>query len=566
LSFGIDFGTSNSVLAHYADGHSATVPLDSATIPAEWHSPAFEELMPSIIGLIAGRERPCFGWEAKIRGYDPVEAVKRLLLGRDRRERIGDQDFNPTVIAAALFAHMRQSAERNLLAVDRAVITVPANATGAARFRTRAAARLAGIEVAALINEPTAAVLAYAHDLAVHGIEAPHRILVFDWGGGTIDVTIVDYENGLFEERSSHGIQQLGGLEFDGEVLELALRKLGLAWRNVKPGARKRLCLDAELAKITLSSAEKATISAPDGSRQITVTRDEFEEAALPLVHYAVDPIADALRDLDITIREVDTVLLVGGTTRIPLVRRVLAEKLGPDELIAVPETVFNPMTAVARGAAIYAARLDGAKTDLELAVTTHYDLAVRGKEGRDRKLRAVIGTNRVLPAEGSRRLYAEHKSSGAHVRIYEGDARLEPENENNILLTELFLAWPANLLLRQRQIDLTYRYDVSGILRVRATVVSTGQVLLDKEIDHFGEDGTPLGHGLDAELERLLTRGGGRAAGVDRRDPLVKQPQRDHDNATPDVTAALSDRVPLMRTPGAPWRRLPETYDHWRE
>ena len=224
-------------------------------------------------GLEFDAAEPLFGWEAKLRSEESFAAVKRLLKGDERvetaRQGVHGANSGGRILPCAPESISRAGSRRR-----RAVVTVPANATGAARFRTRAAARVGGIQVQALLNEPTAAAIAYVHDMG----DTAERIMVFDWGGGTVDVTMLQYDDqfGLFEEQTSRGITELGGLDLDARLERLALRKIGgnPGWSD---GEARQFRRDIERTKIRLSKEEFVTMTTPDFSRTIGIERAEFE-------------------------------------------------------------------------------------------------------------------------------------------------------------------------------------------------------------------------------------------------------------------------------------------------
>lgn len=254
---GIDFGTTNSVVAQWQVDDVEVLPLDAHNLDADWRRPGFDLMFPSVVGTSSLRRGPLFGWEAKLRSEEAAEACKRLLRN-DEYVTIQGRRYAATTVAAGVFTAMKDGAQRNLTDIDRAVITVPANATGAARYRTRAAARFAGIEVQALLNEPTAAAMSYVHD-----IQEDTQILVFDWGGGTIDVTVLDYEDGFFEERASRGVTELGGLEIDRRLRQLVLERAP-ARKDWTSAQQRQFRLDVERSKILLSSQPSVRIVTPD--------------------------------------------------------------------------------------------------------------------------------------------------------------------------------------------------------------------------------------------------------------------------------------------------------------
>ncbi|MFD8020805.1 Hsp70 family protein [Streptomyces lavendulae] len=530
MSFGIDFGTSNSVVARW-NGHTAeVVPIDGGNLPALWRQPEFDQIFPSVVSVRDLQRTLCFGWAAKTATSEPLDAVKRMLGtrsgagqpdGSDELEVlpqleehhvwIGGEPFHSTAAAASLFSRMREGAAEQLLELTEAVVTVPANATGGARYRTRAAAALSGIKVKALLNEPTAAAISYAHDVPV-----PGRFLVFDWGGGTIDVTVLEYADGLFEEQTSRGITALGGLEFDSELAKLVLRKMGKAPESLTKAERRHWRRHVELTKIALSHVppggqilfEPGPGSGTSG-RAVPVTTEEYAQAVAPLISQAMQPVEQALKDLHISPEDIDSVLLIGGTSQIPQVRHALGAVMGHDRI--VDPGLCRPMTAVARGAAIYAASLDGALGDQEgggdFSLVTSYDLGTAVSAGKQRGFRQIIRRNATLPAEGTSTFQPDKPgASSVRVAVIEGEYGHAADSDRAFPLATIEVPLPtAEHDPSRNRIEVRFRYNESGILRFTATHAATGEVLAEREIDSFGPDGTPLQDGLQEELTRLL-------------------------------------------------------------
>ncbi|MFI2036120.1 Hsp70 family protein [Streptomyces bottropensis] len=520
MTFGIDFGTSNSVVARW-NGHGTEVlRVDSEGLPAEWNRPGFDELFPSVVSMRDVQRTLCFGWDAKCSTTEPQDAVKRMLASKHRAAAdeegdargvtpeehqvwFGDEPFRSTTVAAALFDRMREGVRRNLRDMDEAVVTVPANATGAARYRTRAAARLAGIRVKALINEPTAAAISYAHEYPGEG-----RFLVFDWGGGTIDVTVLEHYDGIFDEIASRGIPALGGLEFDWALARLVLSKIGKHPDELTRREARRWRRHVELTKIALSQpgVTEELFDPPGGGAPVVIHRDEFEAVTEHLVRQALVPLKECLGDVGLTPDSLDAVLMIGGTSQIPLVRREVERVLGRE---AVHPRLCNPMTAVARGAAITAAEIDGLVPDTTISVAASHDLGLSFEAGGRRGFATVIPRYSTLPARGGRSAMPARRDARTVVlEIVEGDSARAADDERTFPLARLELPVPqpgaepsANLF------DVDYRYDRNGILKVRAVHRHGGREILNEEIDCFGPDGTPIVDGLDRELERLLRR-----------------------------------------------------------
>lgn len=399
---------------------------------------------------------------------------------------------------------MKAGARRNLREMDEAVVTVPANATGAARYRTRAAARLAKIKVKALINEPTAAAISYAHDFPGEG-----RFLVFDWGGGTIDVTVLEHYDGIFDEMASRGITALGGLEFDEALVKLVLTRLGSHPERLTRLEARRWRRHVELTKIVLSQpgTDQVLFEPLGGLPPVVIHRGEFEEAVQPLVRRALVPLAECLQDVGLTAQDLDAVLMIGGTSQIPLVRREVERVLGK---AVVDARLCKPMTAVARGAAITAAEIDGLVPETTISVATSHDLGLSfDAGGRQRGFATVIPRYSTLPARGTRSaMPAVRGASKVVLEIVEGDGKRAADDERTFPLARLELPVPQpHAEPSDNMFDVDYHYDRSGILKLYARTRHSGAVILDEELDCFGPDGTPIAQGLDRELERLLTR-----------------------------------------------------------
>lgn len=520
MTFGVDFGTSNSVVARWDGQTTRVVPVDSANVPAQWRLPEFEQLFPSVLGVRRLQNTLSFGWDAKTASAEPVDAVKRMLGTRaaDRSVAlaeanddhlgqshvwIGNENYSSTVAAAALFHRMRAGAEEQLLDLSEAVVTVPANATGGARYRTRAAARLAGIKVKALINEPTAAALSYAYDVPGEG-----RFLVFDWGGGTIDVTILEYSDGTFEEQASRGIAALGGLELDEALAALILDKLGETPQGLLPAERRRWRREVELTKIALAQGRPEVLfDSPRLQRPVPVSQREFRQTVAPLIDRALEPVERVLKDLAFDPEDIDSVLLVGGTSQLPQVRQALGGVFKPDRI--VDSRLCPPMTAVARGAAIFAAALDGILPDTDIVLAASYDLGVAFEAGARKGFRPIIRRRQTLTAGGESTFTpAVPYADSVTVELVEGEVGYPADSDRAFPLARIRVPLPQpERDPSENRIKIKFRYDRSGLLKFTAIHERTGRELARKEVDSFGADGTPLEHGLDTDFARFLSR-----------------------------------------------------------
>ncbi len=489
---GIDFGTTHCVLAQYGAGAAEVIGLDEA--PAEWQALGLHRVLPSVLAVGSdGRLR--FGWQAKQQHHDRVDAVKRLFSHHDVVE-LGDEEVLVEELGALLFGHLRRAALHQGIDFSRAVVTVPANSRGLARYRTKVCAGLAGIEVPALINEPTAAAMAF-------GLRATddQTILVVDWGGGTLDVTVLGLVDGVFLEHASKGVQRLGGIDFDRRLYEQVATDAGgdIEWDEFE---RSRLRLELERAKILLSHLDEVSFSLP-GGRRATLSREQLDRWVAPLVHRAFDPIQRCLNDLGMSSRSFDHLLLVGGTCMMPIVREFVSDMVGQE-----PAAGVAPLTAVAEGAAVAAAILAG-EHDSDFFVSTEHALGTVCVDARgQRTFSTLIPRNHKLPARGRDAFVRQRDGDlSVRVRVIEGDPDKPLDDEDNVFLK----AWDVPLdPLSDGSFDITYEYDTDGILHVAVTDRVSGRALLTDDVSLVGSLERP-------ELERVSRRvatvlGGGEA------------------------------------------------------
>jgi len=468
-SVGIDFGTTNSVVSTF-DNTGSTHVLDIDNPPdLEWRAAGFSRVFPSVYALGTNREA-LFGWEAKLRGRHKFEAVKRLFATDDIVE-VGGETALVDEVAALLFGRLRQGARDQGVDFSRAVVTIPANSRGRARYRTKLCAGLAGIEVAALINEPTAAAMAFG----LRGID-DQRILVVDWGGGTLDVTLLEVTGGIFVEHSSSGIQVLGGRDFDRE-LRSRLSADAPDRDSWDEGQKRRFDLDVEFAKIRLSSLDDWSVPFPEGHRR-DLSRRKFEEWMRPLVERVREPINQCLRDAGMTSTSIDHLLLVGGTCMMPLVRGFVSELVGRE-----PARGAEPLTAIAEGAAVAAAILEG-RYDADYFVSTEHALGTVAVDANGRPAFAtLIPRNHKLPARKTEEFVPVRDfQESILIEVIEGDPDKPLDHEDNVRLRE----WVVPLIPRpqvETKIALTYQYDTDGIIHVEAMDTVSGQSLVASEI-----------------------------------------------------------------------------------
>jgi len=492
-TFGIDFGTTNSVLARASGQSIEVIKLDDA-LPADWAATGMDQVLPSVLAFDGSQ--PVFGWAARQRHGDRLEAVKRLFATDDSID-VGGRSLHVETAAAMIFRHIQRRAAAGGLVtpVDRAVVTIPANSRGQARYRTKLSAGLAGIEVAALINEPTAAAMAHARSIGQE-----QRILVFDWGGGTLDVTVLESVDGAFIEQTSKGVQRLGGIDVDRMFAAAILPNVaGSAdWRAEELNLFR---LNLERAKIALSSRDKTQVALPRGDF-LEVTREQFEAAVEPLMARTREPVQVCLRESP---GRIDHLVMVGGSSKMPAIRRFVTDLVGVE-----PTEGADPMTAVAEGAAIAAGILAGAITDLDFYVGTEHALGVivhNDDSPPDGSFSVLIGRNTKYPARATDDYTpAVDFQESVKVLVIEGDPDKPVKHEDNVVLKDWSVKLKEQRPVEDAAFSVTYEYDIDGILHVSVNDRSTGETLMDEAFTFgAGKDQSALA-GLRREVDRLMT------------------------------------------------------------
>ncbi|MEW5658791.1 Hsp70 family protein [Streptomyces cinereoruber] len=541
---GIDFGTTNSVAAQWNGEYVEVLEIGGQGLDAKWRREGFELLYPSVVGTSSLRPGTLFGWEAKLRSEQAVEACKRMLR-EEPFVTLGGERFAATTAAAGVFHAIAGAAEEEAATeIREAVVTVPANATGAARFRTREAARAAGITVRTLLNEPTAAAIAYAHEM-----EADGEFLVFDWGGGTMDATLLLHDDGFFDEKASRGVNRLGGLEIDERLRRMVLDRAPVRGRW-SDSEKRMFALEIERAKILLSHQESALVLTPDDVT-VEIGQEEFSEAIQDLISRALDPVEECLEQAQIEPRDLTAVLMIGGSSQIPAVRAAVAEALDCE---LVDSALCDPMTAVAEGAAISAAAMDGELKSIIRVVNTHaLGTVTKNREGR-RSFSSVIDRNQRLPQQRVKSYEpTKDNTSRLTVEVWEGDPDRGVDHPDNAKLTDLVLTYPRPCKVEDGVFDLEYTYSKEGLLAVKATLQKTGEVVLDEEVKVFG-DGNVLPE-VRRELDRLraLTPAARPSTApthpqqVHPRDPGTGVPKPAPPVSAPLPAGAVPDSAPLV-------------------
>ena len=470
-AFGIDFGTTNSAVAVMSDGEVEVIRID--TPPVEWEQFGYDRVFPTVFGYGQNRE-PLFGWAAKQLETDTkIEAVKRLFATEDQ-VTIGDEQFLVDEIATMLFAQLKRSAAAESgHEMDRAVVTIPANSRGRARQRTKVCAGMGGIDVLALMNEPTAAAMA-----AMRRNREDQTVMVIDWGGGTLDVTVLEAIDGTFMEQSSAGIQRSGGVDFDSMIMKwLAESTPGSeSWTGLQ---RSMLRLDVEKAKMMLSSQDEVNVPLPGGDIR-RLSRGEFEQIANPLVEQLRIPIERCMRDIAALSVQVDSLVLAGGTCKIPAVRSLAEQITG-----LTPVSGVDPLTAIAEGAAVAAAIMQGELPDYGFFVSTEHALGTRVLTGAGTlEFSPIIPRGHKLPAERTE-LYSPVKDDqdSLDFEVIEGDPDLPLNHEENVVLAKWNIDVPNPGPMDEVSWGVTYKYDLDGIVNIEVIDERDHSALFSGEI-----------------------------------------------------------------------------------
>ena len=461
MIIGIDLGTTNSAAAYWADGAPVLIPNRLG-----------EVLTPSAVGLdddgglLVGRPaRERMASHAHL----TATAFKRYM-GTQHRVRLGKRDYGAEELSAMVLRSLKEDAEAHLgTAITEAVITVPAYFNDKQRKATRRAGELAGLTVERLINEPTAAALAYG----IHQLEGETRFLVFDLGGGTFDVSVLEIFEGVIEVRASTGDNRLGGEDFN-EVLAGLMAAADARLAGAMRGDRQ---LAAERARRALTSGSSATMTLSWQGEHYghEVTADGFEAAAQPLLERMRGPVLRALRDADIAPDSLSEIILIGGATRMPVVRRTVARMFG-----RFPNASINPDEAVALGAAVQAGlkARDAALREVVVTDVCPYSLGVNiaerlpGGAIEEGIFSPIIERNTTVPVSRVN-VYETMTANQKQILlgIYQGEARRVADN---VRIGELKVPMPRGP--EGQPIEVRFSYDINGLLEVDVHVIPTGE------------------------------------------------------------------------------------------
>jgi molecular chaperone DnaK len=482
---GIDLGTTNSVVA-VMEGGEPTVITNSEGGRTTPSVVAFAKDGNRLVGQVAKRqavtnpENTVYSIKRFMgRRFDEVSEEKKQVpykvksAGNDVRVEAGGKDWSPPEISAMILQKLKQAAEDYLgQKVDKAVITVPAYFNDAQRQATKDAGRIAGLEVMRIVNEPTAAALAYGLDK-----KKDETIAVFDFGGGTFDISILEVGEGVVEVKSTNGDTHLGGDDIDERLIEWIIDEFkkdqGIDLSNDKM-ALQRLKEAAEKAKIELSSTMETEINLPfitadqSGPKHLVMklTRARFEQLIDPILKRLMPPVEQALKDAGVDPKKIDEVVLVGGSTRIPKVQEMVKNFFGKE-----PNKSVNPDEVVAVGAAVQAGVLSGEKTDILLLDVTPLSLGIETLGGVNTIL---IPRNTTIPTRKSEIFStASDNQTSVEVHVLQGE---RPMASDNRTLGKFHLVGIPPAPRGMPQIEVTFDIDANGIVNVSAKDMGTGR------------------------------------------------------------------------------------------
>lgn len=475
IIIGIDLGTTNSLVSYWSEDGPMIIPNSLG-----------QNLTPSVVSFDDNGE-VLVGQIAKERQmtYPELSAsVFKRYMGTKKKYKFGDKEFLPEELSAIIIKSLKEDAEHYLgVRINEAVISVPAYFSDAQRKATKRAGELAGLKVDRLITEPTAAAIAYG----IHLKDADTKFLVFDLGGGTFDISILELFDNVMEVRAVAGDNYLGGEDFTEVLVTRFLKYHNIKENDLDGKARAMLKKQAEVAKRLFYEKKTVTMSCiiKDEELSLDITLEEYEEATRHLFQRLREPVERALSDASLKISDIEAILLVGGATRLPLIRTFVSKLFG-----RLAFANINPDEVVAIGAGIQAA-LKGKDAVIKEVILTDvcpYTLGttvtVKKSQGymEPGHFLPIIERNTTIPVSRVERLYTIHPNQNViHIDILQGESRL---SKDNIFLGELNVPVPPKPE-GEEAVDVRFTYDLNGILEVEVAAVSTGakrSIVIEKD------------------------------------------------------------------------------------
>lgn len=484
-------GTTNSLIAYYSEEGPKIIPNRLG-----------KNLTPSVVS-VDEEGNVYVGETARERMSlypDSVAQTFKRSMGTERDYVLSGKHFKPEELSSLVLRALKEDAEAFLgEEVTEAVISVPAYFDDKRRKATKRAGELAGLKVERMISEPTAAAVAYG----LYDKTQDTRFLVFDLGGGTFDVSILELYHNILEVRAVAGDNYLGGEDFTEAMAKLFLQKQKLQLKDLSEKEQVRLYRQAEKAKREISDKDQVTMSFLRGEEQIEaqIAYKEYEEACEELLQKIREPVKKSLADAGLKLNDIDEVLLIGGATRLSIVRDFLIRLFRK-----FPDTKMNPDETVAMGAAVQAAMKERREEVKEVILTDvcsftlGTEVSVEYEEGlfETGRFCPIIERNTVIPASHTERLYTAHDNQKkVRVRVLQGESRFA---RNNLYLGELEIDVPKGPK-GQESVDVTYTYDINSLLEVEVTVVSTG---LKQKMIIKGEENQMTDEEIAKRMEEL--------------------------------------------------------------
>lgn len=491
MIIGIDLGTTNSLVSYFTNKGAVIIPNRLG-----------DNLTPSIVSIdddgqvFIGK----IAKERKITHPEFTAEVFKRSMGSKKTFKLGNKEFTPEDLSSIVIRSLKEDAEEFLgIEINEAVISVPAYFNDSQRKATQRAGELAGLKVERMINEPTAAAIAYG----LHQKKLNTKFLVFDLGGGTFDVSILEIYKKIMEVRAVAGDNFLGGEDFTDILVNMFLKDKGLEPDIIETKVLAHIKKQAEICKMSFESKQISLMKCKINNEilEYEVSLSDYEKSCQLLLAKIRRPIERALKDASIKVKDIDEIILIGGATKLKIVRSFVAKLFG-----RLPNTSINADEAVALGAAVQGAMKERNEAIKEIVLTdvcpytlgTNVSVEREGRGYESGHFCPIIERNTVIPVSKTERLYTIHDNqSKLRVEILQGESRF---SKNNIYLGELVVDVPRGKG-GEESIDVTYTYDINSILEVEVTVVSTG---IKKRIVIQRDEGNMTEEEIEERLKEL--------------------------------------------------------------